>query len=82
MVLEFKRSETVFGVRDGFVECQPTGLKLGKQRIRIGDQNESIPSRPLVSSVIGYWKRTWCNLFKKNPHVITTHFEISFLEIS
>ena len=63
------------------MECQSMELKLSKQRIRIGNQHESVPSRPFVPGMIGDWKRIWRDLFKKNPHIITTHFEISFLEI-
>ena len=37
MVLEFKRVETLTYIRDHFGECKSTGLKLSKQRVRIGN---------------------------------------------
>lgn len=73
MILEFKRSETVFRIGEKFVERQSTGLKLSKQSIGIGDQNESVPSRPLVPGVVRDRMNIFGDMFQKNPHVITTH---------
>ena len=40
--------------------------------------------RFILPTHVGYdWvlETIWCDPFKKNSHVITTHFEISFLEL-
>ena len=73
MIPEFKGVETVVGVREGFVERQSTGLILGKQRIRIGNQDESVPSRPRMPSMVWYRMNRFSDMFEDNPHAITRH---------
>ena len=74
MVLKFKGAETVISVREGFVERQSMGLILGKQRVRIGDPDKSIPFCPLVPSMVWYWMNRVSDVFEDNPHVITTYY--------